>query len=32
MVAGTFMDGEPATFFLVGGALIALWGLYQLVQ
>jgi hypothetical protein len=32
MVAGSFMDGQPATFFIVGGALIALWGLYQLVQ
>lgn len=32
MVAGTFMDGEPHTFFLVGGALVALYGLYLLMQ
>lgn len=32
MVAGSFMDGEPGTFFLVGCALVALYGLYLLVQ
>ena len=32
MVAGSFMDGEPGTFFIVGGALVALYGLYLLVQ
>ena len=32
MVAGTFMDGDPRTFFIVGGALVALYGLYLLVQ
>ena len=32
MVAGSFMDGEPGTFFIVGGALVALYGLYQLVR
>ena len=32
MVAGSFMDGEPGTFFIVGGAVILLYGLYQLVQ
>ena len=32
MVAGSFMDGEPGTFFIVGGALVLLYGLYQLVQ
>lgn len=32
MVAGSFMDGEAGTVFLVGGALVALYGLYLLVQ
>lgn len=32
MVAGSFMDGNPHTFFIVGGALVALYGLYLLVQ
>lgn len=32
MVAGSFMNGDPATFFIVGGAVILLYGLYQLVQ
>jgi hypothetical protein len=32
MVAGSFMDGDPGTFFIVGGALVALYGLYQLVR
>jgi hypothetical protein len=32
MVAGNIIGGEPGTFFLVGGALIALYGLYLLVQ
>jgi hypothetical protein len=32
MVAATFMDGEPQTFFMVGGAIIALYGLYLFVQ
>ncbi len=32
MVAGSIMDGEPGTFFIVGGALVALYGLYLLVQ
>ena len=32
MVAGSFMDGDPRTFFIVGGAVILLYGLYQLVQ
>jgi len=32
MVAGSFMDGEPGTFFLVGGALVLLYGLYLAVQ
>jgi hypothetical protein len=32
MVAGSFMDGDPGTFFIVGGAVVLLYGLYQLVQ
>jgi len=32
MVAGSFMDGEPGTFFVVGGALVLLYGLYLAVQ
>jgi hypothetical protein len=32
MVAGSFMDGDPRTFFVVGGALVLLYGLYLLVQ
>jgi hypothetical protein len=32
MVAGSVIDGEAGTVFLVGGALIALYGLYLLVQ
>jgi hypothetical protein len=32
MVAGSFMNGDPATFFIVGGAVVLLYGLYQLVQ
>ena len=32
MVAGSIMDGDPGTFFIVGGALVALYGLYLLVQ
>src|SRR2546423_3149888 len=32
MVAGSFMDGDPGTFFIVGGAIVLLYGLYQLVQ
>jgi hypothetical protein len=32
MVAGSFMDGDASTFFIVGGAVILLYGLYQLVQ
>lgn len=32
MVAGSFMNGDPGTFFIVGGALVLLYGLYQLVQ
>lgn len=32
MVAGSFMDGTPRTFFIVGGAVVLLYGLYQLVQ
>jgi len=32
MVAGSFMDGDPGTFFIVGGAVILLYGLYQLVR
>ena len=32
MVAGSFMDGDPGTFFIVGGALVLLYGLYQLVR
>jgi hypothetical protein len=32
MVAGTFMDGDPHTIFIVGGALVALYGLYLLMQ
>ena len=31
MVAGSFMDGEPGTFFIVGGALVALYGLFYLL-
>lgn len=32
MVAGSIMDGDPGTIFIVGGALVALYGLYLLVQ
>ena len=32
MVAGSFMDGTPRTLFIVGGAVVLLYGLYQLVQ
>ena len=32
MVAGSFMDGTPRTFFIVGGAVVLLYGLYELVQ
>jgi len=32
MVAGSFMDGDAGTIFIVGGAIILLYGLYQLVQ
>ena len=32
MVAGSFMGGDPGTFFIVGGAVVLLYGLYQLVQ
>jgi hypothetical protein len=32
MVAASFMDGDPQTFFMVGGAIIALYGLYLFVQ
>jgi hypothetical protein len=32
MVAGSFMDGDPGTVFIVGGAVVLLYGLYQLVQ
>ena len=32
MVAGSFIDGEAGTIFMVGGALIALWGLYNFLQ
>ena len=32
MVAGSFMNGDPRTFFVVGGAVVLLYGLYLLVQ
>jgi len=32
MIAGSFIDGDAGTIFIVGGAIILLYGLYQLVQ
>jgi hypothetical protein len=32
MVAGSFMDGTPRTLFIVGGAIVLLYGLYEFVQ
>lgn len=32
MVVGSFIDGDAGTVFMVGGALIALWGLYNFLQ
>jgi hypothetical protein len=32
MVAGAVIDGDAGTIFLVGGAVIALWGLYNYLQ
>ena len=32
MVAGSFMDGTPRTLFIVGGAVVLLYGLYEFVQ
>lgn len=32
MIAGAIIDGDAGTIFLVGGAVIALYGLYQYLQ
>jgi hypothetical protein len=32
MIAGSFIDGDAGTIFIVGGAIILLYGLYQFVQ
>lgn len=32
MVAGSFIDGDAGTIFMVGGAIIGLWGLYTFLQ
>lgn len=32
MVAGAIIDGDAGTIFLIGGAVIALWGLYNYLQ
>ena len=32
MVAGSFIDGTGGTVFLVGGAAIGLWGLFNFLQ
>ncbi|HEU4748686.1 MAG TPA: hypothetical protein VFS56_09310 [Gemmatimonadaceae bacterium] len=32
MVAGSFIDGDAGTIFMVGGAIIGLWGLYNFLQ
>jgi hypothetical protein len=32
MIAGAIIDGDAGTIFLIGGAVIALWGLYNYLQ